>query len=191
MHGLVNRSIQCFLRETYGPAVWEAIADAAGLPSQGFEAMLHYDDPVTEVLLDVAALRLRTPRDALLEDLGTFLVSRESLRRLLRFGGIDYADFLQSLAELPERVRLAIPDLDFPVLALAEDAPGHYRLDCGGGWPGFARVMAGVLRAMADDYGALVLIDRAGAADADVSIELLDMTYATGRSFALARPEAG
>ena len=49
--------------------------------------------------------------------------------------------------------------------------------------------MAGVLRAMADDYGALVLIDSAGTDGTALTVELLDMTFAAGRSCALARPE--
>ena len=189
MHGLVNRSLQSFLRDTYGAPLWDRLAEGVGVGPQGFEAMLVYDDGLTDALLDAAACRLKTPREALLEDLGTYLVSREALRRLLRFGGIDFADFLQSLDELPERVRLALPDLDFPPLALVELSVGQYRLDCGRRWPGFARVMAGVLRAMADDYGALVLIDSAGTDGTALTVELLDMTFAAGRSFALARPE--
>ena len=32
MHGLINRSIQCFLRDTYGAAFWSAVARALTLP---------------------------------------------------------------------------------------------------------------------------------------------------------------
>ena len=54
----------------------------------------------------------------------------------------------------------------------------------------FAPVFAGILRAMADDYGALATIkhgsDRSGTY---VEIELLDMRHGRARSFRLARPE--
>jgi hypothetical protein len=49
-------------------------------------------------------------------------------------------------------------------------------------------VGVGLLRAMADDYGALVVIDHAGPAPGGerVSIQLLDHQFATGRRFTLA-----
>lgn len=48
MHGLINRSIQAFVQETHGPATWRAVAAEAGIDPEGFEAMLHYDDALTE-----------------------------------------------------------------------------------------------------------------------------------------------
>ncbi|MFA5537919.1 MAG: heme NO-binding domain-containing protein [Gemmobacter sp.] len=192
MHGLVNRSIQCFLRDTYGPGCWAAVARAAGVGPGGFETMLHYDDALTGAMLDAAAGQLRRPREAVLEDLGIYLISHpgpEFLRRLLRFGGVGFADFLHSLEDLPERGRLAVPDLDLPELKLAEQAgPGRYDLICRGGPPGIGHVVAGMLRAMADDYGALALVDHAGATAGEerISIHLLDSRFAAGRPFDLA-----
>lgn len=191
MHGLVNRSIQCFLRDTYGADVWAAVAAEAGLDAQGFEALLSYEDRLTDVVVDAAARRLAKPREALLEDVGIYLAGLEPLRRLLRFGGVDYIDFLQSLDELPDRVRLAVPELEMPDLRLVPSGPGRFALACRAPHAGFAAVFAGVLRAMADDYGSLVLIE-AGGRDTGpdtVSIELLDTRFASGRRFDLARPE--
>ncbi len=47
--------------------------------------------------------------------------------------------------------------------------------------------MVGVLRAMADDYGALALLDYRGRKDEveTISVELLDMRFAEGRHFEL------
>ena len=88
MHGLINRSLQSFLRDTYGIGLWSSVADEAGVPTEGFEAMLTYEDALTDRVLACAATALAKPREALLEDLGMFLVSLEPLRRLLRFGGV-------------------------------------------------------------------------------------------------------
>lgn len=190
MHGLVNRSIQCFLRDTYGAELWAKVACEAGIPTAGFEALLSYDDGLTDVVIAAAARRLDKPREALLEDVGIYLAGLEPLRRLLRFGGVDYVDFLQSLDELPERVRLAVPELDIPDLALNPAGAGRYTLACQSRHSGFAAVFAGILRAMADDYGSLVLIE-AGTEEIDpgsVSIELLDARFAAGRHFDLAGP---
>ncbi|MCX8508343.1 MAG: heme NO-binding domain-containing protein [Rhodobacteraceae bacterium] len=189
MHGLINRSLQFFLRDTYGAALWSSVAEQAGVPPEGFEAMLTYEDALTDRLLAAAAVALSKPREALLEDLGMFLVSLEPLRRLLRFGGVDYVDFLHSLDELPDRARLAVADIGLPDLELTPGEDGSFRLISGGVAPaGFLPVMAGVLRAMADDYGAFALVDMAEGGDA-VQIELLQTEYSAGRSFDLARPE--
>ena len=54
-----------------------------------------------------------------------------------------------------------------------------------------APVLAGILRAMADDYGALALIDCSAPQGGEemVMIELLDNAYSVGRSFELTRAE--
>ncbi|MDP1667433.1 heme NO-binding domain-containing protein [Phaeovulum sp.] len=192
MHGLINRSIQRFLRDTYGPELWQTVAEAAAVPAAGFEAMLQYDDALTAAMLRVAADRLGKPQEALLEDLGTYLVTLEPLRRLLRFGGVDYADFLMSLEELPARGRMALPELDLPQLALAAAAEGRLVLMVRAGVPGWGLVLSGLLRAMADDYGALALIELGAAADGQdrISVDLLDSRFASGRRFELAQPVA-
>lgn len=194
MHGLVNRALQSFLRETYGGDHWAAIAASSGVGPDGFEAMLSYDDAVTEAVLRAAEAQLAKPRDALFEDLGTFLVSREALRRLLRFGGANFDDFLLSLDDLPGRVRLAVPDLDFPALRVVLRPGGRLRLrlsDAAGGLASaYGGVLAGLLRAMADDYGALAVIEVTGRGrtSAEIGIELLEGRFAEGRRFDLARP---
>ncbi|MDP3342747.1 heme NO-binding domain-containing protein [Frigidibacter sp.] len=201
MHGLVNRSLQCFLRDTYGGDLWDAVARRAGIGPDGFEAMQIYDDALTEAVLGVAAQRLAKPPEALLEDLGAYLVSLEPLRRLLRFGGVGYADFLHSLDDLQGRAQLALPDLGLPALRLVAAPGGQFALHLGGGDVAgctMARlappVLAGMLRAMADDYGALVLIELSGPQGAGragaIHIDLLQARYAKGRRFHLGLPVA-
>lgn len=190
MHGLFNRALQTFLRDTYGPEAWGAVAARAGIGPDGFEMMRVYDDAVTEAVLAAAAARLDRQREGLLEDLGNYLVSSPGLarlRRLLRFGGVGFLDFLHSLDDLPDRARLAVRDLDLPELELAEEAEGRFVLTCRGAFPGLGHVAVGILRAMADDYGALVLLDHAGVMDGAerITIQLLDTRHAEARPFAL------
>lgn len=189
MHGLMNRAIQAFLRDTYGPELWAGVARAADLDPDGFEAMLQYDDALTTAVLRAAATALGRARSSILEDIGTWLVSSKAgqpLRRLLRFGGVSFTDFLHSLEDLPGRGRLALPNLGLPVLTLHEPRPGIYDLTCRG-LPGFGHVMVGVLRGMADDYGALVLLDHTGSHGQveTVRIQLLAADFAEGRRFDL------
>ena len=189
MHGLMNRAIQGFVQETYGPDAWARVRAEVGLGPEGFEALQHYDDTLTETVLNSAAHHLNRSRESVLEDVGTYLVSgtqNRALRRLLRFGGPSFAEFVHSLEELPGRARLALPDLDLPCLRLEEPQPDVYTLTIVG-YPGIGMVFLGLLRAMADDYGALVLLDCQNDGENDlITISLLDMEHSSGTHFALA-----
>lgn len=190
MHGLINRSLQCFIRDTYSQDVWDRIAQAAHLDFDGFEAMLVYDDAVTFAVLDAATGRLGRSRDSILEDLGTYLVSHpnvEPLRRLLRFGGVTFVEFLHSLDDLQGRGRMAVPNLDLPALELQDHTPDRFTLHCRSPHPGAGHVIVGMLRAMADDYGALAMLDHLGGRDGTelIAVNLLDQSFASGRQFDL------
>lgn len=195
MLGLINRSLQCFLRDTYGQPVWEAIGRDANLPSDGFEAMLTYGDEVTEKVVNAAAEILRRPRETLLEDLGHYLVSdaaKSPLRRLLRFSGVNFTDFLNSLEELPERGRLVLPSLKVPEIGLVDHGNGQFTLHCSFPMSGAGHILLGLLRAMADDYGALVLLDNLGPEGGAevISIQVADHAFNAARPFSLGLVEA-
>lgn len=185
MHGLCNRALHCFLRDRQGEAVWARIAAAAGASPAGFEVFGQSPAGLTVALVEAAAQETGTEAETLLEDLGTYLVTHTScagIRRLLRFGGADFTGFLFGLDDLPDRVRLAVEDLHLPPLAVRA-VPGGAEVAVGAGVPRFAAVVAGLIRAMADDYGTLAVIE---AAEARVSVRLVEADFAEGRHFALA-----
>ena len=190
MHGLINRTIQLFVTNTQGADAWRRVVRAAGLPFTDFEGMMRYKEQYTPRVLEAATEVLGRDRAELLEDIGTFIVSDaafEPVRRLLRFGGIDFVDFLHSLDDLHERVRLAVSDLVLPRVELRAHAAGQFSLICQAPVEGYGHVMMGLLRAMADDYGALVLLEHLGNREgAEVlSIRLVEADFAEGRRFEL------
>jgi hypothetical protein len=190
MHGLINRAVQSFVCNSYGTDQWQRVIQQVGLDFSDFEAMLTYDDALTPRLLEAISAERGRPTPEVLEDLGTYLVSHpqvEALRRLLRFGGDTYIEFLHSLDDLPDRARLAVSDLHLPSLELREYASGRFSLICGPGLPGFGHVLCGILRVMADDYGALVMLEHEGRRDGCevVSIQLVETSFAEGRRFDL------
>ncbi|MCE8009376.1 heme NO-binding domain-containing protein [Aestuariivita sp.] len=190
MHGLINKGIERFVIDTYGQTTWLEVAGQARLGFTEFEAMLTYEPCLTDRMLATIAERLRRPREAVLEDFGTFLVASPSLpaiRRLMRFGGVTYQDFLHSLDELSDRVRLAMDDLILPQLTLIEQGQGQFRLRCKPGLEGFGHVMVGVLRAMADDYGALAVLDHHGYGEQgeEIAIAIVQDPFSEGKTFEL------
>ncbi|WP_229737490.1 heme NO-binding domain-containing protein [Primorskyibacter flagellatus] len=189
-HGLMLRAVQCFMRDTYGPRAWASVIARSRQGVSDFEAMLNYDDALADALLTAISAELGKPLAVILEDIGTYLVSDpnvEALRRLLRFAGISYEDFLLSLEDLPGRARLAVSDLILPRLDLRAVADGCYVLRVSGGPAGFGHVMVGILRAMADDYGALVMLDHHGTRKRaeEIGITMVEAAYASGRVFDL------
>lgn len=194
MLGLINRSFQYFLCDTYGPSLWDSVAREAGIGLSGFEPMLQYDDALIDRVIDAAQALLRRPRESLLEDMGTYLVTHEGLltvRRLLRFSGVNFTDFLNSIEELPERSRLVLPDLDLPDLDLTDFGAGQFRLRCVSRLRGAGHIVMGLLRAMADDYGALVLLEHMGVEGGPdgpgevISIQIADQALYEARPFSL------
>lgn len=191
MHGLFNLALERYLRQTFGGDCWHRIAGQASLPFQSFEPLEIYDLAMTVAVIDAASIVLNRGPDAILEDLGNFLVHGphgERLRRLLRFGGVGFRDFLHSLEELPARAQLVLPDLRLPDLVLQEMGEAEFTLAIGAPFDGAAYVMMGLLRAMADDYGALALLEMRpkGAEGEIIHVHLLDEGYAVGRHFELA-----
>ena len=190
MHGLINRSIQNYVCDSAGPDLWAEAARQARLGFDEFEAMLSYPDGLTPKTLDAVCALLQRDRAEVMEDIGTYLVSHpgyEAVRRLLRFGGVNFSDFLHSLDDLPDRARLALSDLVLPALELREHADGQFSLLCDAPVAGYGHLMMGVLRVMADDYGALVVLDHAGSAGGveTLSIMVVETDFAAGRSFDL------
>lgn len=190
MHGLINRTIQSFVSDTRGNALWRVVAERAELGFVEFEAMLSYEAEVTARVLRAVSEELMLPQEAVLEDIGTYLVSHqntEAVRRLLRFGGVDFVEFLHSLEDLPDRARLAVEDLNLPQLELRERAIDRFSLTVTARSAGFGAVMLGVLRAMADDYGALVILEYSPAEQGSerIEIQLIEAAFSAGRGFEL------
>lgn len=191
MHGTVNHSIQLFVCHTYGRDTWENVMRSAGFDFLEFESMMSYERAFTHDILASLCAVLDRPRAEILEDLGTFIVSDlrfEAVRRLLRFGGEDFVDFLHSLDDLADSVRVAISDLHLPKVELDVISDNHFTLRCDAVVEGYGYVMIGALRVMADDYGALALLEHEGTADGvdTISIVLVENDFAQGRRFDLA-----
>ena len=191
MLGVVNKAIEHFIRATYGDRVWHDAAEHALVSDHDIEPMLMYSDEITYHLIDGLIQTTGKPRQDVLDDLGTFLVTPPHgriVRRLLRFGGATFDDFLISMGDLNDRVALALPDLDLPTISVDLCVTDRAVITVENRIHGFANVLQGLLRAMADDYGTLVFID-IGECDEKTSqivVILSEQNIAQGAEFNLA-----
>lgn len=196
MYGLTNRAIQRFVTDTYGAEMWSEVASTAALGFDNFEPLLIYDPTITESVINAASFELERPRDDFLEDLGQYLVTHpnsEPIRRLLRFGGADFRAFLESLEDVPERARLALPDREFPPVTLHQVGRHDFLLLIESDLEGLGHMVVGALRGIADDYGVLAMIEYRGrfqGADR-LTVVVHDEGHSEGRQFDLVEQVSG
>lgn len=188
MHGLMNRAIEGFVRHAYGLPCWQTVAAEIGLAEGAFQPFRFYPGALTRQLTEAVAHVLDKPEAEVVEDVGAWLARVEWVRRLLRFSGSDFSDFVMSLEELPGRLRMILPDLEMPEIAVTVHGPQAFHVALAGDDGLWRALVAGMLRVMSDDYGALALIvDDEGAILVDVS----DVAFGDGRGFDIAaRAEA-
>lgn len=125
MHGAINRGLQAYVCEIFSNEIWEDTCGRAELGSYNFETLLFYDDEITDRVLDALTKVLNRERSDIIEVLGSFVVSEstlQSVRKLLRFGGENYVEFLQSLEDVHDRAKIAMPDFDVPQFELETHA---------------------------------------------------------------------
>ena len=191
MDALLLRSLQGYVRDTFGLPVWQAVCRQSGLTVETFEPMLRYDSGTADRVAKGVADVLGRPVEAVWEDMGTHLVTNprhEGVRRLLRFCGIGFADFLYSLEEMPGRTRLALAGLDLPDLQMRQIDVDKFEIFCRSNVKGIPRVLVGILTAMADDYGTLCVIETDDQHDDRILVRVLDSHHNTARRFDLAGP---
>ena len=190
MLGLTVTALQHFTLDTYGHEAWRHAVKAVLGDFQKFEALLVYDDDVVFALIKELAESNNRIRKDFEEDIGNYLVSSKnmkSLRRLLRFGGATFEDFVMSLDDLNERVDLALSELNLPIVQSRQQDAGSYLLRVEDQWSGFENVIVGILRALADDYGVLVLVDVVGHSKGsdEIKVEIIERNFAKGAEFEL------
>lgn len=191
MHGMINRALQSFIVETHGRDVWTEVRTLADLRVDEFEAMLPYEDKLTVTCFMAATQVTHQVPWNVLEDLGTFLITHppfDPLRRLLRFGGASFTEFVLSLEDLEERGRLIMPDIELPEIKVRQVDDTRFELRARWRLPGAGPILLGALRAMADDYGALAILSlEPDEGDQEcLSMVIHDSHHTEGRKFVLA-----
>ncbi|MEO0357548.1 MAG: heme NO-binding domain-containing protein [Pseudomonadota bacterium] len=189
MHGFISKGVLCFVRDVHGDELYQTVIDTVGVDLQSPDLYLKADTTLPWRAMGVVSDVLGRSPDDLLDDFGTYLISHENtsaLRRLMRFSGQDFEDFLAGLPDLKPRVAMAIPGLELPRIDVENYTSGA-SVRVFPGLDGYPQVIAGVIRAMADDYGALVQVQLDPAADGFwmAQVVIIDSGFGTGRNFDL------
>ena len=194
MHALVIQGFRSYFQQVHGTGVWANIAHSLGYAPHDFELNVTQDVSFAASFIDAGATLLRRGKTEILEDFGLFLASHDataSFRRLMRFSGPNFAEFVFGLPDLPPRTALAVPDLALPRIDVADTQFGM-EIGVRNTVPGFDHVLAGIVRGMADDYGDLVQVEptqslalRYHADNTYWAVKIIKVGYSKGREFSL------
>lgn len=126
--------------------------------------------------------------EEIIYDAGLWITRQESIRRLLRFCGRDFEEFLQSVQELPGRVNLIYSSEILLDLRLSvERKDDNYIIHVSNTGAMIAHLVGGVIQGMADDYGTLAVVD----VDCKrIEINVASLTYQRKKSFRLSGASA-
>lgn len=91
-------------------------------------------------------------------------------------GGENYVEFLQSLEDVHDRAKIALPDLDVPEFELDTKSETDFVLNYRFEKLGLGAVFLGLLRGMADDYRALILIDHTPKRSGDMDVDQFEIS---------------
>lgn len=168
MHGMINRGLEAFVCSSYGSNEWNKIIACTGLESVHFEAMVNYDDFITENILRAICKMSGQKYCVILEKFGAFIVSKEgspTVLKLLFLGGETYLDFLYSLEKIDSRVKFAIPSLEIPKFKLVVNSEVSFCLKVGYFKTNYENFFIGFLRAMAGHYDTTIEISHKNIRD--------------------------
>lgn len=194
MHGLICKSLEEFVRDQHGDEVWQQIVQVSGLPVNRFEALRSYDDDLMQSVFISTFQELGRANTLVLEDIGHWICTHpplEPVRRLIRFSGTSFVDLIYSLDEIHDRARIALPGLGLPKFYVMEHGPNDFRIRSAWHLEGGGAVLTGILRAMADDYGALALIEIGARQqigetwEETLSVNIFDQAHQAPREFTL------
>lgn len=161
MYGMVNHGIETFVTETFGAEEWDAICCDAGLPATGFEEMLTYPDDVTYSLVAAICRRHGMAAAEALRTFGDYWVdySRQTtVGKLMRFGGDGLIERLESLDEMHDRIKLAMPHLRPPRFEFEFGENGVHRLHYASEREGLEPMVMGLVEGLGRETGQTVEI---------------------------------
>ncbi|MEM9717448.1 MAG: diguanylate cyclase [Pseudomonadota bacterium] len=161
--GLINRGLKGFVETYHDAETWRKLVSGQSAIPEDFEALADYPLEVTvRLVAEISTLRDASEADVY-EDLGTFLVSTHwdaRLRLVFMSCADDFVKFLQRLDVV--WVALNAVDAAFPLNSweISSTRAGAFRLSGPTLFPGFPSLCVGMLRSLADEFGAYVIIDQ-------------------------------
>lgn len=152
MYGMVNDAVRTFIVENHGEDVWLRICEDAGVTTREFEQLLTYNDDITYRLVGSISKHLGMDAADVLKHFGQYwpeYARDTSVGKMIRFGGDSFIETLQSLDEMHERVKIAMPEIRPPSFELETVGEDSYRLHYYSDRDGLGPMVIGLLYGLA------------------------------------------
>ena len=152
MYGMANDAVRTFIVTNHGEDAWTKICDDAGVTTREFEQLLTYDDDITYRLVGAISSHLGADAAQVLEVFGQYwpeYAKGTAVGNMIRFGGESFVDTLESLDEMRQRIKIAMPDLRPPSFELENVGEDEYRLHYFSEREGLAPMVVGLLHGLA------------------------------------------
>ena len=156
MYGMVNLGIRTFIADNHGLPVWFEICANAGIGDADFESMLTYDDAITYRLVAAISQKLDVSQEDVLRIFGEYWIEyagKTALGRIIDFGGSSFIEVLESLDEMHERFRAAMPHLRPPSFEVVELSDRIFHLHYQSEREGLTPMVVGLLYGLAQRHG--------------------------------------
>lgn len=117
MYGIVNKSIESLVTESFGVDKWEAIKESSGVDIDFFISNEPYDDDITYALAAATANEVKITVAEVLITFGEYWIlktGKEKYGNLLEAGGHNLKEFLLNLPSFHNRIMLMYPKLTPP-----------------------------------------------------------------------------
>lgn len=151
MYGLVNMAIQQLVLDKYDAPTWERIKAEADVDIDTFISLEAYPDSVTYQLVGAASRVLNTPAETLLEAFGEYWVlytGKAGYGYLMDPSTSTMTEFLVSLNQLHQRIRMTFPHLNPPHMVCTDISEESVCLHYYSDRPGLAPMVRGLLRGL-------------------------------------------
>jgi len=128
MYGIINKSIQDLITQTFGADKWDAVKEKSGIDIDFFLSNEPYNDDITYKLAGAASEVLGISVDEVLHAFGEWWIlktGKEKYAGLIEAGGKNLSDFLINLPLFHNRIMLMYPKLtppEFKVSNISENS---------------------------------------------------------------------
>ena len=156
MYGLVNKAIQDLVTEKFGAECWKQVVATANIETSRFVTTHVYDDKVTYDLVRAVSSVLNISPEATLLTIGKFwidFVKRNGFESLLAANGNCLVDFLRNLDSFHSRLAANYPEYVSPEFHFRQHDDGVVDLGYFSKRPGFAPMVEGMIRGLANHFG--------------------------------------
>ena len=181
MYGMINRAIEGYYTDTYGPTLWEQVRHNSKCGREEFVTLEQYPDEVSVGLIVAGAKLLNKEPGEVLIEVGEYFIQftmNNGYKQFLTGGGSSIPEMLGNLDNMHTRIALSFPHLNAPSFWCTDVCDDslilHYRSDR----EGFSPLVIGLVKGLGKLHGFTVAVEHLGPDKQDGNHQIFKVDYA-------------